>query len=269
VGDRQDASDIIVFERLAMRLQGKVAVITGAARGIGRATAIRFAKEGARVVINDINAVAGETLFSEITASGGAALFLRGDAASEGDVATLMRTANEAFGNLHILVNNAVPSMEEIGSNRWDTTVQVGLKSYWLCMQAAIPWMRLSGSGSIVNISSVNALMGLGNDHVYSGVKAAILGLSRSMVGEFSPFGLRINCICPGTIVTEIWKPLFDRDPDLPRRLSALYPIGRLGCAEDIANAALFLASDEASFITGSVLTVDGGLTAANLSFSK
>jgi NAD(P)-dependent dehydrogenase (short-subunit alcohol dehydrogenase family) len=252
-----------------MRLQGKVAVITGAARGIGRAIAIRFAKEGARVVINDINAVAGETLASEITATGGTALFLRGDAASEDDVATLMRTANEAFGHLHILVNNAVPNMEEIGSNRWDTNMQVGLKSYWLSMQAAIPWMRQSGSGSIVNISSVNALMGLGTDHVYSGVKAAILGLSRSMVGEFSPLGLRINCICPGTIVTEIWKPLFDRDPDLPRRLSALYPIGRLGCPEDIANAALFLASDEASFITGSVLTVDGGLTAANLSFAK
>jgi NAD(P)-dependent dehydrogenase (short-subunit alcohol dehydrogenase family) len=252
-----------------MRLQGKVAVITGAARGIGRATAIRFANEGARVVINDINATAGETLASEITASGGVALYLSGDAAAEDDVATLMRTANETFGNLHILVNNAVPGMEELASNRWDTTVQVGLKSYWLCMQAAIPWMRVSGAGSIVNISSVNALMGLGRDHVYSGVKAAILGLSRSMVGEFSPLGVRINCICPGTIVTEIWKPLFDRDPDLPQRLRALYPIGRLGSAEDIANAALFLASDEASFITGSVLTVDGGLTAANLAFSK
>ena len=252
-----------------MRLQGKVAVITGAARGIGRATAIRFAKEGARVVINDINAAAGETLVSEITASGGVALFLRGDAAVEDDVAALMRTAIETFGNLHILVNNAVPGMEELASNRWDTTVQVGLKSYWLCMQAAIPWMRLSGAGSIVNISSVNALMGLGSDHVYSGVKAAILGLSRSMVGEFSPLGVRINCICPGTIVTEIWKPLFDHDPDLPRRLTALYPMCRLGSADDIANAALFLASDEASFITGSVLTVDGGLTAANLAFSK
>jgi NAD(P)-dependent dehydrogenase (short-subunit alcohol dehydrogenase family) len=252
-----------------MRLQGKVAVITGAARGIGRATAIRFANEGARVVINDINATAGETLASEITASGGVALYLSGDAAAEDDVAALMRTANETFGNLHILVNNAVPGMEELASNRWDTTVQVGLKSYWLCMQAAIPWMRVSGAGSIVNISSVNALMGLGRDHVYSGVKAAILGLSRSMVGEFSPLGVRINCICPGTIVTEIWKPLFDRDPDLPQRLRALYPIGRLGSAEDIANAALFLASDEASFITGSVLTVDGGLTAANLAFSK
>jgi NAD(P)-dependent dehydrogenase (short-subunit alcohol dehydrogenase family) len=147
--------------------------------------------------------------------------------------------------------------------------LQVGLKGYWLCMQAAIPLMQLSGSGSIVNISSVNALMGLGRDHVYSGVKAAVLGLSRSMVGEFSPRGLRINCICPGTIVTDHWKPLFERDPELERRISTLYPIGRLGTPDDIANAALFLASDEASFITGSVLVVDGGLTAVNNGFSK
>jgi len=253
----------------SLRLQGKVAVITGAGRGIGRATAIRFAKEGARVVLNDINAGAGEALVAQITANGGAAFFLRGDAASEDDVSALMRTANDTFGNLHILVNNAVPGMEEIASNRWDTTVRVGLKSYWLCMQAAIPWMRQSGSGSIVNISSVNAVMGFGVDHVYSGVKAGILGLSRSMVGEFSPLGIRINCICPGTIVTDQWSPLFAREPDLAQRLTRLYPVGRLGNPDDIANAALFLASDEASFITGSVLTVDGGLTAANLSFSK
>ncbi len=252
-----------------MRLQGKVVVVTGAGSGIGRAIAIRFAKEGAQLVLNDINAESGESVVSEILAAAGTAIFLRGDASSEEDVSTLMQTASERFGSLHVLVNNAAPSMEEIVSNRWDTTVQVGLKSYWLCMQAVIPMMRTAGSGSIVNISSVNALMGFGKDHVYSGVKAGILGLSRSMVGEFSPHGIRINCICPGTIVTEIWKPLFNRDPDLARRLSALYPIGRLGCADDVANAALFLASDEASFMTGSVLNVDGGLTAANLGFAK
>ena len=252
-----------------MRLQGKVAVITGAGSGIGRAIALRFAKEGAKVALNDINAPAGETLAAQIAAEGGAAFFLRGDAASEEDVTALMRTASDRFGGLHILVNNAVPSMEELNANRWDAVVEVGLRGYWLCMQAAIPLMKLSGAGSIVNISSVNALMGLGRDHVYSGVKAAILGLSRSMVGEFSPQGLRINCICPGTIVTGHWKPLFERDPELAGRLTGLYPIGRLGCPEDIANAALFLASDEASFITGSVLVVDGGLTAVNNAFSK
>jgi NAD(P)-dependent dehydrogenase (short-subunit alcohol dehydrogenase family) len=111
--------------------------------------------------------------------------------------------------------------------------------------------------------------MGFGKDHVYSGVKAAILGMSRSMVGEFSSAGIRINCICPGTIVTEIWQPLIDSDPDLLHRLSLLYPLGRVGHVDDIAHAALFLASEEAAFITGSVLVVDGGLTAANTGFSK
>jgi NAD(P)-dependent dehydrogenase (short-subunit alcohol dehydrogenase family) len=184
-----------------MRLQGKVAVITGAGSGIGRAIALRFAREGANVAINDINAAAGESLAAQIAAEGGAAFFLRGDAASEEDVSALMRAVRDRFGALHILINNAVPNMEAVNSNRWDTLLQVGFKGYWLCMQAAIPLMQQAGSGSIVNISSVNALMGLGRDHVYSGVKAAIIGMSRSMVGEFSPQGLRINCICPGTVI--------------------------------------------------------------------
>lgn len=252
-----------------MRLRNKVAVITGAGNGIGRAIATRFAMEGAKVALNDIDELAGEALVSEITAEGGTAFFLRGDAASEQDVSALMDAVSERFGKLHILVNNAVPSMEEVSSNRWELMLQVGLKSYWLCMQVAIPLMRQSGSASIVNISSVNAVMGFGREHVYSSAKAAILGLSRSMVGEFSPDGIRINCICPGTIVTERWKILFERDPTLAQRLSELYPIGRLGCPEDVANAALFLASDEASFMTGSILTVDGGLTAANTAFAK
>ena len=170
-----------------MRLEGKVAVITGAGSGIGRAIATRFAKEGAKVAVNDINAAAGESLVAQIAAEGGAAFFLKGDAASEEDISALMRAVNERFGTLHILVNNAVPGMDEVNSNRWDTVVQVGLRGYWLCMQAAIPLMRPTGCGSIVNISSVNALMGLGRDHVYSSVKAAIIGMSRSMVGEFSP----------------------------------------------------------------------------------
>jgi NAD(P)-dependent dehydrogenase (short-subunit alcohol dehydrogenase family) len=252
-----------------MRLEGKVAVITGAGGGIGRAIATRFAREGAKVALNDINGAAGESLAEEIAAAGGTAFFLKGDTAREEDISALMHAINERFGALHILVNNAVPSPENVTSNGWDILVQVGLRGYWLCMQAAIPLMQPTGCGSIVNISSVNALLGLGTDHVYSSVKAAIIGMTRSMVGEFSPRGLRINCICPGTVLTNHWVPLFARDPGLEQRISALYPIGRLGRPEDIANATLFLASDEASFITGSVLVVDGGLTAANTAFSK
>jgi len=127
--------------------------------------------------------------------------------------------------------------------------------------------MKTMRRGSIVNISSVNGLMGFGNTHVYSGVKAGIIGLSRSLSGEVGKFGVRINCICPGTIVTEIWQPLIEQDPGIVDRLKAMYPLRRLGKPEDIANAALFLASDESSFATGAVLVIDGGVTAVHLGF--
>jgi NAD(P)-dependent dehydrogenase (short-subunit alcohol dehydrogenase family) len=251
-----------------MRLQGKVAVITGAANGIGRAIAIRFAREGARVAINDMDKTAGQALESQIELDGGTSFYLHGDAASERDVSALMAAVKTRFGGLDILVNNVVAETTAVAANQWDPLLEVCLKSYWISMKAAFPLMKHAGS-SVVNISSVNALMGLGKEHVYSGMKAAILGLSRSMVGEFSPHGIRINCICPGTIVTERWTTRFARDPELEPRLTKLYPIGRLGSPEDVANAALFLVSDEASFITGAVLTIDGGLTAVHTAFVK
>lgn len=251
-----------------MRLKQKIAVVTGAANGIGRAIAIRLAREGARVAINDIDEVAGLALQSQIQLDGGTSFFLHGDAASEHDVSALMTAVKDRFGGLDILVNNVVPKEAVLAANQWDTLSEVCLKSYWIAMRAAFPLMQHAGS-SVVNISSVNALMGLGNDHVYSSMKAAILGLSRSMVGEFSPHGIRINCICPGTIVTERWKAHFAQDPEMEQRVTKLYPMGRLGNPEDVAHAVLFLASDEASFITGAVLTVDGGLTAVNTAFAK
>ena len=251
-----------------MRLKNKVAVIVGGAKGIGRAIAIRFAEEGASVAINDIDKAAGQALESEIELLGGTSFYLHGDAASERDVSDLMNAVKDRFGGLDILVNNVVAGETSIAANDWDSLTEVCLKSYWISMRAAFPLMQHPGS-SVVNISSVNALMGFGEDHLYSGLKAAILGLSRSMVGEYSPHGIRINCICPGTIVTERWKTRFEQDPELEPKLTKLYPIRRLGNPEDIANAALFLASDEASFITGAVLTVDGGITAVNTGFAK
>ena len=251
-----------------MRLKNKVAVIVGGANGIGRAIAIRFAQEGASVAINDIDTAAGQALESEIERLGGRSFYLHGDATSEGDVSALMTAVMDRFGGLDILVNNVVAGEAALAANDWDTLSEVCLKSYWISMKAAFPLMQHAGA-SVVNISSVNALMGFANDHLYSGMKAAIIGLSRSMVGEYSPHGIRINCICPGTIVTERWKTRFERDPELEAKVSRLYPIRRLGSPEDIANAVLFLASDEASFITGAVLTVDGGLTAVNTGFAK
>ncbi len=251
-----------------MRLKDKAAIVTGAGRGIGRATALRFAQEGAKVVVADIDAASGQDTVSEVKTNGGDALFFQADVSQSEQVEELIEAAVKEYRTIDILVNNAIPGDVKAAESRWDPMVSVGLKGYWLCMQAVIPVMKKSGRGTIVNISSVNALMGFGDLHVYSGVKAGIIGLSRSLAGEVGKFGIRVNCICPGSVVTEAWRPYVERDPTLLDRLARFYPIGRLGRPEDVANAALFLASEEASFVTGAVLVIDGGVTAVNVGFA-
>jgi NAD(P)-dependent dehydrogenase (short-subunit alcohol dehydrogenase family) len=250
-----------------MRLANKVAIVTGAGSGIGRATAVRFAAEGARVIVNDINSAGGEETVRRIKEGGGQSLFVNADVADSAAVARMLETAVETYDAPEILVNVAICGRDSVAGNEWTPNVEVGLHGTWLCMQAVLPKMKAMRQGSIVNISSVNGLMGFGNTHVYSGVKAGIIGLSRSLSGEVGKFGVRINCICPGTIVTEIWRPLIEQDPGIVDRLKAMYPLRRLGKPEDIANAALFLASDESSFATGAVLVIDGGVTAVHLGF--
>lgn len=250
-----------------MRLANKVAIVTGAGSGIGRATAIRFATEGARIVVDDVNDAGGQETVRRIQDTGGQALFVHADISQEKEIAKMIETTVNIYGSLNILANVAICSQETILQNQWEPNIEVGLHGTWLCMQAAIREMRKIGGGSIVNISSVNALMGFANSHVYSGVKAGIIGMSRSLCGEVGKYGIRINCICPGTILTEIWQPIMKKEPALMDRLKALYPLGRLGRPEDIANAALFLASDESSFATGAVFVIDGGITAVHLGF--
>jgi NAD(P)-dependent dehydrogenase (short-subunit alcohol dehydrogenase family) len=249
-----------------MRLKDKVAIVTGAGSGIGRAVAVRFAEEGARVVVDDVNREGGEATVARIREAGGEAHFVAADVSRPEDVDRLVSAAEEAYGGLHVLVNNAICSGQAVLENEWAPIVEVAFRGTWLCSQAAIPAMTRTG-GSIVNISSVNGLMAFSTEHVYSGVKAGILGMSRSLACEVGRAGIRVNCICPGTIVTEIWQPQIDADPGLLDRLTRLYPIGRLGKPEDIAHAALYLASDEASFVTGAVFVIDGGITAGNLGF--
>jgi len=252
---------------VAMRLENKIAIITGAASGIGRATAIRFAAGGARVVIDDVNDQGGEETADLIRQRGGDALYVHADVGRPDEVTKALQATVSAYGDPHVLVNSAICSREAIFENRWVPIMEIGLFGTWQFIQAVLPGMQKMGTGSIVNISSVNALMGFGHEHVYSGSKAAMIGLSRSLCGEVGRDGIRVNCICPGTVLTEIWKPLIERDPGLVDRLKALYPLGRLGEPDDIANAALFLASDEASFVTGAVFVIDGGISAAQLGF--
>jgi 3-oxoacyl-[acyl-carrier protein] reductase len=253
---------------MAGQLDGKVALVTGAARGIGKAIATRLALAGAQVVIDDIEDATGEATAAGINEAGGSARYVHADVSSEPEVAALVAATELALGPVDILVNNALASARQLLANEWDPVINVCLKAPWLLMNAVIPGMVRRGGGSIINISSVNALAGFGQEHVYSAAKAGLIGMSRSMATRYGARGIRINCICPGTIVTDAWAPMVERDPGVHARLVPLYPIGRLGLPEDIAGAALYLAGPDSSFTTGSVMVVDGGITAGYTAFS-
>src|SRR5258708_5271647 len=223
---------------MARQLDGKVALVTGAARGIGKAIAVRLALAGARVVVDDVDDATGEAAVAAINQVGGVARYVHADVSSETEGAALIAATEQGFGPVDILVNNALASAHQLLANEWDPVINVCLKAPWLLMNAVIPGMIQKGTGSIVNISSVNALAGFGQEHVYSAAKAGLIGMSRSMATRYGARGIRINCICPGTIVTDAWAPMVARDPGVHERLVPLYPIGRLGRPDDIAGAA-------------------------------
>jgi len=252
-----------------VRLKDRVAIVTGAGRGIGRAIALRFAQEGARVAVDDLDAEGGQRTVEEIRTAGGEAIFARADVSDEAAVQGLVRTTTETYGGLHILVNDAVCSGEDITRDNWDANIAVNLKGAWHCCKHAIPAMRMSGGGSIVSISSVNGLLGIKPYHAYNATKAALLNLTRSIAVQHGRDGVRANAICPGTIRTELWEPILRQNPKVWDELARWYPVGRLGEPLDIANAALFLASDEASFVTGAIFVVDGGLSAGLMEFGN
>ncbi|HVC82214.1 MAG TPA: SDR family NAD(P)-dependent oxidoreductase [Chloroflexota bacterium] len=253
---------------MAGQLEGKVALITGAARGVGKAIAERFAREGAQVVIDDVDDAAGQATAEVIVAAGGSARYIHADIGKAEAVEALIAGTVRMFGPVDILVNNALPPSRHVVNNDWDPLIDVCLKGPWLLMQAVLPSMIERRSGSIINISSVNGLAGFGDEHVYSAAKAGLIGMSRSMATRYGRKGVRINVICPGSIATDAWNLMLERDPGLHERLVGLYPIGRLGNPDDIAGAALYLAGPDAGFTTGSVMVVDGGITAGNTGFS-
>lgn len=249
------------------RLENKVAVITGSASGIGRATAILFSQHGARVVVNTDRRIdwAMETV-AMVEDSGGEAVFVQGDVARGRDVQQLVEAAESQFGRLDIFVNNAAvisPNrIVEMPEADWDRTVDVILKAAYWSAKHAIPAMMRAGGGSIVNISSVNSgIVANPSWPAYTAAKGGLNALARQLAVDYGTHGIRTNTICPGSIANEQAAVRMRENPQEARYRQDAYPVGRVGRPIDVAYAALFLASDEASFVNGATLLVDGGLT--------
>ncbi len=252
-----------------MRLKDKVAIITGAASGIGREGAVLFAAEGAAVVAVDVNDTAGEQTAGAIRQSGGRAIYVHADVSRAVECASMVKAAEQAFGKLNVLFNNAgimhdrdgdaVSTEEDI----WDLTMRINLKGVFLGCKFGIPALRRAGGGSIINTASFVALMGSATPQLaYTASKGGVLALSRELAVVHARENIRVNALCPGPLRTELLMKFLDTEEKKQRRLVHI-PMGRFGEAREMARAALFLASDESSFITGADFVADGGISAA------
>ena len=252
-----------------MRLQDRVALITGAANGIGKDTSLLFASEGARVVVVDIDESAAVKVVDEITNSGGDAIFCHGDVSSADDCQKMIQTCEDHFGRLDVLFNNAGimhgddGDAENTDEEIWDRTMNINLKGVFFGCKYGIPAMRRSGGGSIINTASFVAVMGAATPQLaYTASKGGVLALTRELSVIHAREGIRVNALCPGPLKTEMLMNFLDTDEKKQRRLVHI-PMGRFGEAKEMAQAALYLASNESSYMTGSTFLVDGGITSA------
>lgn len=256
-----------------MRLQNKVTIVTGGGSGIGRAIALRFAAEGAKIVVADINPDGAAKTVSLISDAGGQATAVTVDVSNAAQVKGMIQHTLDTYDSrIDVLVNNAAiaggDDIMNMDEPTWDRDVEVVLKSVYLCCKAAFPTMMSQKKGAVVNIASVNGLSSFGH-MAYSAGKAGVINLTKNLALNYGSYNIRINAVCPGTIKTPIWEEREKLDPQIFERLSRWYPLGRVGEPEDVASAALFLASDEAAWITGEALKVDGGLLAGSFRMSQ
>ena len=254
---------------MGKRLEGKAVFITGAASGIGRQSAVRFAAEGAQVAVVDVDADGAAAVADEVIGAGGKAIALRADVSSEGEVAAAVADAEEAFGRLDVVFNNAGIMHSDDGDAQateetvWDLTMNINLKGVWFGCRHGIPALRRSGGGSIINTASFVALVGAATPQLaYTASKGAVLAMTRELAVIHARENIRVNALCPGPLRTELLMAFLDTEEKRQRRLVHV-PMGRFGEASEIAEAALWLASDESSYVTGTDFSVDGGLTAA------
>jgi len=253
------------------RFEDQVAIVTGGALGIGGATARRLASEGAKVLIADFNDDAAAANVQNITEAGGTAKNVTTDVSNHDDIKNAVGTAVSEWGRLDIMVQNAFPtdtrdapwwgSAVEVSEDGWDLGMSMLTKALFLGAKYGVPEMEKTGGGSIVNLASVHGLLMAPNSLVYEAGKSAVIGMTRQMAIDFGPLGIRVNCICPGHIVTEGLGRMWEDNAEGLKFFEQQYPVGRTGVPDDIASAIAFLCSEEASFITGHPLVVDGGLS--------
>jgi NAD(P)-dependent dehydrogenase (short-subunit alcohol dehydrogenase family) len=248
------------------RLDGKVSIVTGSSMGIGRACAERFAEEGASVIINGYPEAIANKIAAGIVSAGGEARYCAADVGIRDDLRRLIQFALDSYGRLDILMNNAITgesaSLLEQDESEWDRVFDTSVKAAFLASKMALPHMIERGGGVIINTSSVHGLLAGRGALAYDSAKAALINLTRQIAVDYGVQGIRANALCPGRILTERKLEMLEKHPEEARRQQFTYPLGRPGSMREIANAALFLASDESSFVTGHALVVDGGLTA-------